>query len=195
MPAKHGDSQFDYPEYAEFHLRWNPGYDFVRFIGWLDEAAPEKFNRVFAAYARNPLGVIIASCAIEGYINYVGHHVDPKWHDFMKERSSVRERIERIYSLLKRPVDFGSGIMQQVIQLFQMRRLLVHPQFQETREESSSPPPNLFDHLDVDFPTAKCRQIVESFRDTVLRDAKMENLWRKLTYAEKQKPARFQREA
>jgi hypothetical protein len=194
MPAKRGDSQFDYPEYAEFHLRCNPGYDFVRFISWLDEATPEKFNQVFAAYARNSLGVIIASCAIEGYINYVGHHLDPKWDDFTKERSSARERIERIYSLLKKPVDFGSGIMQQVIQLFQMRRLLVHSQFQETREERSSPPPNLFDHVGVDFPTAKCRQIVESFRDTVLGDAKMENLWWRQSYAEKQKPARFQRE-
>ena len=82
MPARRGDSQFDYPEYAEFHLRCNPGYDFVRFIGWLEEAPPEKFNHVFAAYARNPLGVIIASCAIEGYINYVGHHVDPKWEEY-----------------------------------------------------------------------------------------------------------------
>jgi len=117
------------PNTTEFHLRCNPGYDFGRFIGWLDEASPE-FNHVFAAYARSPLGVIIASCAIEGYINYVGHHVDPGCDRFTKERSSVRERIERIYSLLKKPVDFGSGIMQQVIQLFQMRRSLVHPQFQ-----------------------------------------------------------------
>ena len=45
-------------------------HDFIRFVGWLDEAPAEKFNQVFAAYARNPLGVILASCAIEGYINY-----------------------------------------------------------------------------------------------------------------------------
>jgi hypothetical protein len=44
MPAKRGDSQFDYPEYAEFHLRCNPGHDFIRFIGWLDKAPPEKFS-------------------------------------------------------------------------------------------------------------------------------------------------------
>jgi len=194
MPARRGDSQFDYPEYAEFHLRCNPGYDFVRFIGWLEEAPPETFNHVFAAYARNPLGVIIASCAIEGYINYVGHHVDPKWEEFTKERGSVKDRIERIYSLLKKPVDFGSGVMQQVIQLFQMRRRLVHPQFQDTREERSSPPPNLFDHVDVDFPAANSRQITESFRDTLLRDAQMEDLWWRQSYAQKEKPVRFERE-
>jgi hypothetical protein len=84
MPAKRGDSQFEYPDYAEFHLRTNPGHDFVRFIRWLDQAPPEKFNQVFAAYARSPLGVILASCAIEGYINYVGHHVDDKWGEFTK---------------------------------------------------------------------------------------------------------------
>jgi hypothetical protein len=194
MPAKRGDSQFEYPGYAEFHLRCNPGYDFIRFLGWLDEAPPEKFNHVFAAYARNPLGVIIASCAIEGYIHYVGHHLDPSWDEFTKEKNSVRDRIQRIYSLLKKPVDFGSGVMQQVVQLFQMRRLLVHPQYQETREERSSPPPNLFDHVDVDFPAAKSRQIAEGFRDALLSDAQMQNLWWRQSYAEKEKPQRFQRE-
>jgi hypothetical protein len=125
VPAKRGHSQFEYPEYTEFHLRFNPGYDFIRLIVWLDEAPKEKFNQVFAAEARNPLGVIIASCAIEGYINYVGQHVDPSWATFNKQRNTVRERIERIYSLLKKPVDFGSGVMQRVLQLFQMRHLLV----------------------------------------------------------------------
>lgn len=161
-------------------------------IVWLDEAPAEKFNQVFAAEGRNPLGVIIASCAIEGYINYVGQHVDPCWAEFTKQRNTVRERIERIYSLLKKPVDFGSGVMQQVIQLFQMRRLLVHPQFQETREERSSNPPNLFDHVDADFPAAKSRRIAENFRDAVLRDANMEDLWWRQGYAEKQKPERSQ---
>ena len=124
----------------------------------------------------------------------MGHHVDPQWDEFTKKRSSVRQRIERIYFLLNKPVDFGSGIMQRVIQLFQMRRLLVHPQFQETLEERSTPPPNLFDHVDADFPASKSREIAESFRDTLLGDAQMENLWRKESYAEKHKPARFQRE-
>jgi hypothetical protein len=194
MPAKRGESKFEYPDYAEFHLRCNPGYDFVRFVQWLEEAPAQEFNEVLAAYARNPIGVILASCAIEGYINYVGQHVDPSWADFSKEKSSVRERIERIYSCLKKPVDFGSGIMQQVVQLFQMRRLLVHPQFQETREERSSPPPNLFDHVDVDFPVSKSRQIVEDFRAAVLDAAKLEDLWWRQGYAEKQKPERFQRQ-
>ena len=193
MPAKRGDSQFEYPDYAEFHLRTNPGHDFVRFIRWLDEAPPEKFNQVFADYARSPLGVILASCAIEGYINYVGHHVDAKWDEFTKERTSVRNRIERIYSCLRKPVDFGGGVMQQVVNLFQMRRLLVHPEFQDTREERSSPPPSLFDHVEVEYPTGKSREIAESFREVLLRDSKLEDLWWTQGYAEKQKPDRFER--
>jgi hypothetical protein len=75
-----------------------------------------------------------------------------------------------------------------------MRRLLVHPQFQETPEERSTPPPNLFDHVDADFPASKSREIAESFRDSLLGDAQMENFWWKQSYVEKQKPARFQRE-
>src|SRR5439155_19610976 len=108
---------------------------------------------------------------------------------------SVMERIDRIYSLRKKPMYFGSGVVQQILQLFPMRRMLVHPQFQETRQERSSPPPNLFDHVDADFPAEKSRQICEDFRDVVLGDTEMEDLWWRQSYAEKEKPGRFQREA
>jgi hypothetical protein len=191
MPARRGDSQFEYPEIAEYHLRCNPGYDFVRFLGWLEEAPPAEFNKVFAAYARNPIGVILASCAIEGYIHYVGHHIDPDWNGFVKQRNTVRERIERLYSLLKKPVAFSSGVMQDVIQLFRTRRLLVHPRFQETREQRASPPPDIFDHVDHDFPVCTCRSIAEKFRDQLLADAELDNLWWRQGYVEKAKRDRF----
>ena len=66
-----------------------------------------------------------------------------------------------------------------------MRRRLVHPEYEDTREERSSPPPTLLDHVDADYPTSKSRQIAESFRDTLLRDSKLENLWWRQAYAEK----------
>jgi hypothetical protein len=193
LKPTHADEGFEYPEYAEFHLRHNPGHDFILFIRMLDKAPAKKFNQVFAAYARNPLGVIIASCAIEGYLHFVGHHVDPGWAKFIKKKNSIRDRIERIYALLKKPVHFGSGVMQQVIQLFQIRRELVHPQFQETIEDGSSPPPTVLDRVDADFPTAKSRQIVEDFRDTILRDSQTKDMWMRTGFVEKEKPAKFKR--
>jgi hypothetical protein len=182
----HDDETFEFPKYTEFHLRYNPGHDFILFIRMLGKASDEKFNQVFAAGARNPLGVIIASCAIEGYIHYVGKHVDPTWDEFIKEKNSVRERIERIYSLLKKPVDFGSGAMQQVIHLFQMRRALVHPQFQDTKEEGSSPPPTVFDRVNAAFPAAKSCEIAENFRKTILRDSQVKDLWSQTGFMEKE---------
>ena len=151
----HADDSFAFPKYADFHLRHNPGHDFVLFVRMLANASDAKFNQVFAAEARNPLGVIIASCAIEGYIHFVGKHVDPTWDEFIKQKNNVKERIERIYSILKKPVDFGSGLMQQVARLFQIRRELVHPQVQDTKKQGSSPPPTVFDRVDADFPAAK----------------------------------------
>jgi hypothetical protein len=90
-------------------------------------------------------------------------------------------------------VDFGGGVMQRVVNLFQMRRLLVHPEFQDACEERSSPLPSLFDHVEVDYPTAKSREIAESFREGLLRDSKLEDPWWTQGYAEKQKPDRFER--
>ena len=111
MRAPTVDEIFEYPEHAEFHTKANIGYDFILISKALDEAPFNKFVQVFPTLARNPLGVIVASCAIEGYIHYVGHHIDRDWSEFTKWPKSVRTRIERIYSLLKKPVDFDSGFL------------------------------------------------------------------------------------
>jgi len=188
IETMHDDETFEFPKYADFHLRHNPGHDFVLFIRMLAEAPPEKFNQVFAEEARNPLGVIIASCAIEGYIHFVGKHVDPTWDEFIKENNTVKQRIERIYLLLKKPVDFGSGLMQQVIHLFQMRRELVHPQVQDTKKEGSSPPPTVFDRVNADFPAAKSSEIAQNFHKTILRDSEVKDFWNETGFVEKMNP-------
>jgi hypothetical protein len=185
----HADDSFAFPKYADFHLRHNPGHDFVLFVRMLANASDAKFNQVFAAEARNPLGVIIASCAIEGYIHFVGKQVDPTWDEFIKQKNNVKERIVRIYSILKKPVDFGSGLMQQVARLFQIRRELVHPQVQDTKKQGSSPPPTVFDRVDADFPAAKSCEIAMNFRETILRDSQVKDFWSKTFFVEKANPA------
>src|SRR6266480_3788567 len=63
MPAPHGTNEFDYPEFARYDMRHNPGYDFVRMLGWCNEASKEDFRKVFAGYARNPLAVLLGGAA------------------------------------------------------------------------------------------------------------------------------------
>ena len=180
---------FEYPEHAEFHTKANIGYDFILISKALAEAPFDKFVRVFACTARNPLGVIVASCAVEGYIHYVGHHVDRDWSEFTKWPKSVKKRIERIYSLLKKPVDFDSGVMHDVLQLAGMRNALVHPPFQEVRRERPTPSNPVFERVDADFPAEKTREIAENFRDTILRDSGMPDLWWKEGFVEKPAPS------
>ena len=182
------DETFEFPKYAEFHLRHNPGHDFVLFSRMLANAPTEKFNQVFAAEARNPLGVIVAACAIEGYIHFVGKQVDKDWDEFTKQNNAVKDRIEHIYSLLQKPVDFGSGLIQQVTQLFKTRRALVHPQLQRTKAEGSSPPQTVFERVDTDFPAAKSWEIAKDFRETILRDSNVKDFWHTTGFVEKDDP-------
>jgi hypothetical protein len=177
MRAPTVDEIFEYPEHAEFHTKANIGYDFILISKALDEAPCKKFVQVFPTLARNPLGVIVASCAIEGYIHYVGHHIDRDWSAFTKWPKSVRTRIERIYSLLKKPVDFDSGVMHEVLQLAGMRNALAHPPFQEVRRNRPTPSNPVFERVDAEFPAGKSREIAENFRDTILRDSGMRDLW------------------
>ena len=68
---------------------------------------------------RKPVGQIAgagflptASPFLVGSITGVGHHADDNWDEFTQEPTSVRNRIERIYSRLQKSIDFGGGIMQ-----------------------------------------------------------------------------------
>ncbi len=53
MPAKRAKKTFDYPEFAEYDMRHNPGYDFFRMLDWCATVDTAKFDVVFAAYARS----------------------------------------------------------------------------------------------------------------------------------------------
>jgi hypothetical protein len=72
------DDPWEFPAYGDFHQKHNPAHDFILFVRMLANAPDEKFTQVFASRARNPIGVIIASCAIEGYIHFVGKQVTPR---------------------------------------------------------------------------------------------------------------------
>jgi hypothetical protein len=174
--SRSADDPLAYPKHSDFHTKANIGYDFMRSSKWLVQAPPEKFNQVFASYARNLLGVIVASCAIEGYVHYVGYHRDHNWAKFTKRPKSLKKRIKRIYRRLEKEVDIKSGVMEQVLNLADMRNMLVHPPFQEVKKKRPTPTNPIFERVDAEFPAAKSRQIAENFRDKILRDSGLRDL-------------------
>lgn len=189
------DDTFQLPEYAHFRLRHNPAHDFVLFSRMLAKAPAKKFNQVFSAEARNPLGVIIAACAVEGYINFVGNQVDPNWEKFIKGKNTVNQRIARIYSVVKKQVDLRSDLMQSVAWLFQMRNALVHPQIQDMEKHGSAPPLSLLERVDAEFPAAKSCEIALTFRETILRDSEVNDFWSTTSFVEKPNPRAAQARA
>ena len=184
MPAPHGTKEFDYPEFARYDMRHNPGYDFVRMLGWCNEVSEEDFRKVFAGYARNPLAVLLGGAAVEGYVNYAGHAVVPQWDAYIKTPRTIAEKLKCIFAAREAAIDLGSGIYQQTIAFIKFRGSLAHPRFVHHIEERHAPPPTIFDHTDFDYPAARVWKVVKGFRDQFLTDVGLEDLWWRQGYAE-----------
>jgi hypothetical protein len=184
MPAPHGTKEFDYPEFAHYDMRHNPGYDFVRMLGCCNEASEEDFRKVFAGYARSPLAVLLGGAAVEGYVNYAGHAVVPQWDAYIKTPRTIAEKLKCIFAAREAAIDLGSGIYQQTIAFIKFRGSLAHPRFVHHIEERHAPPPTIFDHTDFDYPATRVWKVVTGFRDQFLADVGLEDLWWRQGYAE-----------
>jgi len=185
MPAKSGKADFEYPSFAEFDLRHNPGYDFMRMLKWCAEAESKKFNDVFGAYSRNPIAVLLGSAAIEGYTNYAGHICCKDWGEFIKPRRSFSDKLKYVFSSSRNPLDLSQGIYQQIVALIKFRGALAHPRFKHHKETRDTPPPTIFDDVDFDYPASKVLEIATSYRESLLKDLKLEDVWHRLGYVEK----------
>ena len=72
-----------------------------------------------------PVKVLSIACmAIEEYINEAGFLIDPDWEEFNHETGSIKKHIARIYELIGQPVHFNAGTWKNVLELFQMNRLI-----------------------------------------------------------------------
>jgi hypothetical protein len=173
---------------GEYELSHNPGYDFMRLAKWLENADPTNEDLPFAPYFIPPLALIAACCAIEGYINMIGLHVDDDWANFDKGRVTLKERVERIYESVGKTPVFGKGILQTCINLFQMRGALVHPRYVNKSEVRDSDIPDMFDEVEAIFPPAVSRQLAEDVIALLLKDTDVEHLkehWRFGGYSQK----------
>jgi hypothetical protein len=184
MPAKRAEKAFDYPDFAEYDLRHNPGYDFLLMLGWCAKADETAFRVVFAAYSRHPIAILLGGAAMEGYVNYAGHAIVPDWTSFVKTTKSFSEKLKHIFTTRGKTISLGSGIYQEAIGLFTFRGSLAHPRFTHHVEQRDSPPPTLFDHIEVDYPAPRVLDIATRFRDRFLADVGLEDLWWRQGYAE-----------
>jgi hypothetical protein len=178
MPAKTAqlDAKFFPDEEAEYEMEHNPGLDFLRMLIQCTEAPPEKFNSVFAACSRNPIAVLLAATAVEGYTNYAGHHLCKDWTEYIKGHRSFAQKLEHVFSATEKTAKLSGSVYQQTMQLISFRgRNLAHPKFLHHKVVQKGPPPTVFDHVDADYPAAKVLKIATTFKDSLLKDLKLED--------------------
>jgi hypothetical protein len=188
MPAKQARASFDYPDFAEYELRHNPGYDFLRMLDWCVKADATAFDAIFPAYARSPIAILLAGAAIEGYLNYAGHALVPDWEHCVRTAKTFSQKLKRIFTAREKTVVLDSGVYQRAIALVTFRGSLAHPRFTHTVEARESPPPTQFDHVEADYPATRVLEIATSFRDSFLADVGLDDLWWRQHYAEIPRP-------
>ncbi len=184
MPAKRAAKTFDYPDFAEYDQRHNPGFDFLRMLGWCAQAKEEPFRVIFAAYARDPIAIFIGGAAVEGYVNYAGHAVVADWAAFTKGHKTFSQKLKQVFAARGKNISIGSGVYQEAISLITFRGSLAHPRFTHHIEQRDSPPPTLFDHIQADYPAARVLDVATRFKDSFLADVGLEDLWWRQSYAE-----------
>ena len=146
-------------------------------LRWCVEAEEQKFNDVFAAYSRNPIAVLLGSAAVEGYTNYAGHLCCKDWNTYVKGAKPFSEKLKYVFEGCSKKVDLSGGIYQETVALLKFRGSLAHPRFNHHVERRDSPPPTIFDHVDFDYPALKVFGIVTRFKDTILTDLELQDLW------------------
>ena len=178
MPAKTAqlDAKFFPAELAEYEVEHNPGHDLLAMLKQCAEAPPEKFNRVFAAYSRNPIAILLGAAAIEGYTNYAGHHICKDWNEYIKGNRSFPEKLRHVFSATENPKKTSGHVYQQTMRLIRFRGAhLAHPKFLHHTSVQKGPPPTVFDHVDADYSAAKVLQIATKFKDALLSDLKLDD--------------------
>jgi hypothetical protein len=100
----------------------NHGYEYLSSIYRMKEEHDLLSSRGITAYIM-PVKVLVVAClAIEEYVNVAGFRVDPNWKVFNHETESLKARVAHIYKLIGKPVNFETGIWEDVLGLFEMEK-------------------------------------------------------------------------
>jgi len=115
---------------GKYELNHNPGYDFKRFVDWMNEDGP------IPPYFVPVLALLGACFSIEGYIDMVDQEVNSECDRFDASSRRLKERLEFIYSQTGKRLDCGSGLWQEVLSLFKIRQQFVHPVYRKEKKSA-----------------------------------------------------------
>lgn len=102
----------------------NQGYEYLSSIYRMKEEHDQLSSRGITPFIM-PVKVLSVAClAIEEYLNVAGFRIDSNWTEFDHEAEPIRDRIEHLFKILGKPVSFESGIWKDVLELFEMERML-----------------------------------------------------------------------
>ena len=102
----------------------NHGYEYLSSIYRMKEEHDQLASRGITPYIM-PVKVLSVAClAIEEYVNVAGFRVDPEWEEFDHETEPIRECLARIFKLIGKPVNFNTEIWKDVLDLFEMEKLI-----------------------------------------------------------------------
>lgn len=100
----------------------NNGYEYLSSIYRMKEEHDLLSSRGITPYIM-PIKVLVVAClAIEEYVNVAGFRADSEWKEFDHEKEPIKGRIEHIFKLFGKPVDFDAGVWNEVLGLFEMEK-------------------------------------------------------------------------
>ena len=114
----------NHPSIPTLNRFQNYGYEYLSSIYRMKEEHDQLSSKGITPYIM-PVKVLSVAClAIEEYMNVAGFRIDPEWEEFDHETESIRERLAHIFKLAGKPVNFDSGIWRDVLELFEMERVI-----------------------------------------------------------------------
>ena len=151
-------------------LTHNPGYDFMRLSHWMQEAQASGNAASLAPYFF-PILALIASCfAIEGYVDMVARGIDSEWDAFISTNLRFRDRLRHLYTFSPKSLNLGSGVWQEVSDMFRARNELAHPTYVEEEQVRSDAIPTLFERLATEYSSSRSKAIAERAIDALAGD-------------------------
>ncbi len=171
-------------------MRHNVGHDMQRILNWTVEAEDAKFNEVYAAYARPIIALVFGCTSIEGYTNFVGQQLfGEDWLIFLKGRAKgqkgkpgIKDKIKKIYSILDSEPNFQSGLLQDILTLFERRGYLLHPSLDERSHTGSAPPADVLEMIGDEFSPKRVQKMAQDFKAMILKDSEVSDLTWSLAY-------------
>jgi hypothetical protein len=145
----------------------NQGYEYLSSIYRMKEEHDQLSSRGITPYVM-PVKVLSVAClAIEEYLNVAGFRIVPNWKEFDHENEPIRKRIEFIYELLGKPVNFERGIWKDVVELFKMEKRIKEDSLGLIRYHQQEIP-EIFNEAAQKFPILLSQAIAENAIELLL---------------------------